>query len=47
MCSATIWNLPGGLRCVETGEHATHRFEASACGDGHDASEAAAEAGRG
>ena len=46
MCAATIWNLPGGLRCVETGEHTTHRFESSACGDEHDASEQRAEDAR-
>lgn len=32
MCPATIWDLPGGLRCCETGEHTTHRFEASGSG---------------
>lgn len=46
-CPARLWGDADGLRCVETGAHVTHRYEASACGDQHDVSEAAAERGRG
>jgi hypothetical protein len=46
MCPHTLWGDPDGLLCTQTGPHDTHVYAASAVGDAHDASEAAAEAGR-
>lgn len=47
MCDARLWGLPDGLICVIADEsHVTHRFEASAVGDGHDLSEQRAEDAR-
>lgn len=37
MCPATIWDLPGGLRCCETGEHTTHVYVSSQSPDRHTA----------
>lgn len=45
-CPHRLDGLPDGLLCIQTGPHTTHVYAASAVGDGHDESEAAAEAGR-
>lgn len=46
MCDHRLADLPDGLLCTQNGPHETHVYAASAVGDAHDASEAAAEAGR-
>jgi hypothetical protein len=41
------WDLPTGLPCLGDGPGHAHTYAASDAADGHDASEARAEASRG
>jgi hypothetical protein len=47
-CERRQWGEPDGLQCTQPEGHLYgHMYEASAVGDGHDVSEAAAEGRRG